>query len=283
MTWHQLLTRRMAVADLGRAGLAVMVFGVAACSPEDSSSSTTAGFGSTSEPGQPSTTGAPNTTAVPATSSTSQPPTFTDATSFERVDLDFVSAYILYRDGEAALVDTGVSNSEGAIEAALTAIGLNWGAVGHLILTHKHPDHQGSAEAVIGLAPGAAVYAGAGDLGAIQTSVTPNVIGDGDRVFDLDIIETPGHTAGSVSVLDTASGILVVGDAMNGAGSGVPGSGTGLGGANPQFSEDMDAARDSIRKLAGFEYRTILFGHGEPVLENGSQLVRDFVAALPAA
>src|SRR5688500_13803113 len=60
------------------------------------------------------------------------------ARSWERVNLGFVSAYILIRGGEAALVDTGEAGSEAAIESSLTSIGLGWSNVGHVIITHSH-------------------------------------------------------------------------------------------------------------------------------------------------
>ena len=277
MTQRRLIDRRMAIADLGRAGLAIMVFGAAACADGAGGDNKS----STSPDQRASADTSKTSTPAPTNSSATTPVRFSDTTAYERVHLDFVSAYILYRDGEAAVVDTGVTNSEAAIEAALAGIGLGWDAVGHLILTHKHPDHQGSAEAVIAAAPGISVYAGHQELSRIETSITPIGVGEGDHVFDLRIIDTPGHTAGHIAVLDEASGILVLGDAMNGAGSGVGGSGTGIGGANPRFSEDMSAANASIKKLATFEYRYVLFGHGEPLLENGSARVREFAAQLP--
>ena len=50
------------------------------------------------------------------------------APAWTRVNLGFVSAYILVRGGEAAIVDTGVAGSARAIEAALGAVGLDWAA-----------------------------------------------------------------------------------------------------------------------------------------------------------
>jgi glyoxylase-like metal-dependent hydrolase (beta-lactamase superfamily II) len=184
------------------------------------------------------------------------------------VNLDFVSAYILYRDGEAAIVDTGVGGSEAAIEAALAEIGLSWDSVGHVIVTHKHPDHQGSVQAVLA-ATEAPWYAGAGDIAEIEAPREGTVIETVDMVFDLRIIPTPGHTPGHISVLDDAAGILVAGDALSGE-DGV------VAGPNPDFSEDMDAAMASVFILAGLEFETILFGHGEPILENGRDAVNDF-------
>lgn len=270
MTAHSLITRRMMLRDLGKAGLAVMILGTAACSEDPTLNATP-----TDEPGTTSTAGTststPATTSSTAggTSSTGQP---TAGHEWHRVNLGFVSAYILYREGEAAIVDTGVGGSEGDIEAALSEIGLGWDSVGHLIVTHRHPDHQGSVDAVIA-ASQAPWYAGEGDIAAINASTEGTVVGDGDSVFDLQIIETPGHTAGHIAVLDEAGSILVAGDALNGADGGVVGP-------NPDFSEDMDSANASAAKLAGFDYGVALFGHGEPVLEDASGLVADLADSL---
>lgn len=246
--------------------MAVIVFGAAACS-EDPTDAATA----TSDPGSTSTSNRPTSTSSTQPSSTS---TTGQAAGhrWQRVNLAFVSAYILYRDGEAAIVDTGVDGSEGAIEAALGEIGLGWDAVGHLIVTHKHPDHQGSVGGVLE-ASAAPWYAGAGDIGSITAPTDGSTVGDGDAVFDLEVIETPGHTPGHISVLDPASGVLVAGDALNGADGGVAGP-------NPEFSEDMELANASVAKLAEFDYEVALFGHGEPVLEGASTQVAELAESL---
>jgi glyoxylase-like metal-dependent hydrolase (beta-lactamase superfamily II) len=191
-----------------------------------------------------------------------------------RANLGFVSAYVLYRQGEAAVVDTGVAGSEGTIEQALESAGLGWGSVGHVILTHKHNDHQGSLEAILGSTPAATWYAGAGDMGSIISSTTGSAVGDGDVVFGLEIIESPGHTPGHISVLDPLSGILVVGDSVRGGADG------GLAPPNPQFSEDMALAAESVRKMAGFDYEVVLVGHGDPVLQGGASAMTALAASL---
>ncbi|MGH8945379.1 MAG: MBL fold metallo-hydrolase [Acidimicrobiia bacterium] len=254
-------TRRMLLRDMGKAGLAVVILGTAACSSESTDNATPT----------PETTGGPTSTGSTPTSaagSTALPGTSpAGGYDWHRANLGFVSAYILYRGGEATLVDTGASNSEGAIEAALAEIDLGWDSVGSVVITHKHPDHQGSLQPVLA-ATDAPWYAGAGDIPAITASSQGTPVGDGDRVDELDIIETPGHTPGHISVLDSTAGILVAGDAINGGNSGVAGP-------NPDFSEDMDLANASVAKLAGFDYEVVLFGHGEPVLAEGSAQVGD--------
>lgn len=256
---------------MGKAGLAVLVLGTAACATKSSGDDPTTTAGAAGTTGGDST--ATPTTTAESTSSTSAAPG--SGSNFHRVNLGFVSAYILYRDGEAALVDTGVSGSAGAIEGALGEIGLGWDSVGHVVVTHHHPDHQGSLGAVLEQTDGAPWYAGAGDLGAVNASTEGTAVGDGESVFGLDIIETPGHTLGHIAVLDAAAGVLVAGDALNGTGDG-----SGVAGANPDFSVDMEMANASVEKLGGFDYDVALFGHGEPLLESASSAVADLAANL---
>jgi len=190
--------------------------------------------------------------------------------TWERANLGFVSAYVLARGGEAAVVDTGLPGSEGAIAEALAAAALGWDAVGHVILTHRHGDHVGGLDAVLAAAPDAVVYAGQEDIPSIEAGRKLTAVGDGDRVFDLRIVATPGHTAGHISVLDAAGGLFVAGDALSTADG-------RLGDSNPRFTDDMDQAMASIRKIAGLEFETLLVGHGDPILTGASGLVVAFV------
>jgi glyoxylase-like metal-dependent hydrolase (beta-lactamase superfamily II) len=273
------MSRRAFVMDLGKGTLAVAVFGLAAvaCAGEDDSGAATtsiAAAGSTEPPGttSPATT-SPQTSSPQTTAATTTSPPGDDTLTWERVDLGFVSAYILARHGEATIVDTGVEGSEGAIVGSLATLGLGWEDVSHVIVTHLHNDHQGSLPAVLDLAPDAIPYAGAADIAGIDSPRAITPVGDGDTVFGLEIIETPGHTPGHISVFDRAGGLLVAGDAMNGADG-------GIAGANPQFTGDMALANESIGKMAALTFETALFGHGEPVVGGASSLVRELAAGL---
>jgi glyoxylase-like metal-dependent hydrolase (beta-lactamase superfamily II) len=193
--------------------------------------------------------------------------------TWERVNLGFVSAYILVRGGEAAVVDTGTEGSETEIAAALDGVGLGWDAVGHVIVTHRHGDHAGSAAAVLEAAADATGYAGAEDIAAIGVPRPLTAVADGEDVFGLRIVTTPGHTAGHIAVLDEAGGILVAGDALGTSGGTVSGS-------NPQFTEDEAAAAQSVRTLARLAPSVILVGHGPPVLEGASDALEGLAASL---
>jgi glyoxylase-like metal-dependent hydrolase (beta-lactamase superfamily II) len=183
------------------------------------------------------------------------------------VNLGFVSAYVLVRGGEAVVVDTGVAGSADEIETALGDIGLGWPDVGHVVLTHKHSDHAGSAEAVLAAASGAKGYAGAADLASITAPRSLMAVADGATVAGLRIVATPGHTLGHVSVLDEANGILVAGDALGTVG------GT-LAGSNPQFTEDAAAAKATVIKLGDLRFETLLVGHGDPIEGGASAQVK---------
>jgi glyoxylase-like metal-dependent hydrolase (beta-lactamase superfamily II) len=173
--------------------------------------------------------------------------------------------------GQAAIVDTGVGGSAGAIEDALAEVGADCSAVGDVILTHKHNDHVGSLAEMMELAPDATGYAGAEDIPSISAPRELMQVGDGDKVFDLRIVTTPGHTPGSISVYDAANGILVAGDALR-----VEGGAPTLPGA--QFTEDMDEARRSVAKLGELAFDTLLVGHGDPIESGGSAAVAELAA-----
>ena len=245
------LDRRSFLHDLGRGAVAVAVFGpvVAACGGDDDDSTPAA---STTESTAPTTAGSDGPT--------------TDALRWERVDLGFVSAFVLARGDRAAIVDTGVDGSAGDIAGVLDTIGLGWDSVDHLILTHAHGDHVGSAGEVVAAAPAATVHAGAADIASIDIGRDIAVASADDDIFGLQVVPTPGHTAGHISVYDPTTRLLVAGDALRSESGAVVGSA-------PEFTADLDAAAESARRLAALDIDTILFGHGQPIVGGADSLL----------
>jgi glyoxylase-like metal-dependent hydrolase (beta-lactamase superfamily II) len=262
-----MIERRRFIWTVGSGALAVGVLGLAACGdPEGEPGST---LRVTSTAGAGGSTGSAGATTTGATDAAAEPLTWT------RASFVFVSAYVLTRGGRAAIVDTGVDAGQAAIEEALAEAGLGWAEVDHIVLTHHHPDHVGGLGAAAELAAAATLYAGEADIGSIDAPRELMAVGDGSEVMGLTVIDTPGHTAGSISVLDPDTGVLVVGDALSGGDDGAT-----VSGSNPEFTADGTQARESVLKLAGYSFETILFGHGEPVLTGGADLLADYAASL---
>lgn len=186
-----------------------------------------------------------------------------------RVDFAYVSAYVLVRAREAALVDCGLGSRVDAIGAVLGAAGTGWDRVRHVLITHVHTDHHDGLTEVAARAPGAAIYAGAADSRSIQDVSGRQVrpVTDGEEVFGLRMVETPGHTPGHLAVFDTDSRVLVAGDAISNTID-------GLQGPMSDFSGDMRTAEESVRKLAALEPEVILFGHGPPVQQDAAAQLR---------
>ena len=269
----QPLDRRTFLADMGKGAFALAVFGIGACG-----GGATVTLAPTDSPTPSEPSGSPGSPAPSAGGGASSPPSgppgssAVGAVEWERVSLGFVSAYVLVRAGEAAIVDTGVGGSGDEIESSLSAVGLDWSAVGHMILTHHHGDHVGSAADVLERAPAAVGYAGAEDIPAISVPRPLTAVADGDSVFGLQIVTSPGHTAGSICVLDPVGGLLVAGDALR-TDAGKP----ALPGA--EFTVDMTQAKQSIVKLGGLTFETLLVGHGEPLVGGASAAVAELGAA----
>jgi glyoxylase-like metal-dependent hydrolase (beta-lactamase superfamily II) len=268
------LDRRTFVTDLGRGTFALAILAVTGCAPASSGSARPSAAGGSAPA---SAAPPPDGSAAPGTSDDASPaaptgaPTGPGASAWTRVNLGFVSAYILVRGGEAAIVDTGVAGSADAVEASLAGLGLDWTAVGHLVLTHHHGDHAGSAAEILGRAPEATGYAGGEDIPAITVPRPLTPVQDGDRVFDLEVITAPGHTAGSICLLDPAGSVLVAGDAL------------GTEGGRPtfpgeQFTDDMDEAVASVARLGALTFERLLVGHGEPIEAGASRLVAELAS-----
>ncbi len=237
---HHRLTRRSFLSDLGGGVTAVAIFGLAACTSDTAATSSQAGG--------------------------------SDLT-WQRVNLGFVSAYVLARGSEIAIVDTGTSGSEAEILNAVDALGGTWSDVDHVIATHAHGDHVGSIVAVMTAASRAEGWAGAADIANISAPRDIEPVSDGDEVFGLQVITTPGHTTGSISVFDPAAGLLIAGDALNAPGGVIEGP-------NPNFTQNMDLANASVQKLAELNIETLLVGHGEPVLTGAGAALRAFAETI---
>ncbi len=211
-------------------------------------------------------------------------------------------AYLYVGRDKLTLIDSGLPKSADKIFAVIDALGRKPDDVRQVIVTHYHNDHAGSLVDVVDRS-GAEVLAHPLDAPVLRGErppAPPNAntilrrllqlnsgghppapvhvvreVTDGDEV-DVDgrahVIHTPGHTPGSISIYLPQRKILFAGDAA--------GYLFGLRPPVSWFTEDGDAARASIARLAELDFDVALLGHGKPLEKNASRAFRQLAEKL---
>jgi hydroxyacylglutathione hydrolase len=201
--------------------------------------------------------------------------------------LGTVNSYLLEREANYFLIDTGSSNLRRKLEQELERLGCKPGQLKLIILTHGDFDHTGNV-AYLKEKFGARVCMHADDCGMVETgnlfcnrkNVNPIVrmlspllfgfgrskrftpdfcIEDGDSLMeyglDTRVISLPGHSKWSVGIL-TENCDLFCGDLL---------ANVKLPGIN-QIMDDRDAAQESITRLRTIPINLVYPGHGETFL-----------------
>ena len=155
--------------------------------------------------------------------------------------------------------------------------------VSAMVLTHAHPDHQGSCHRVCETL-GIPLWCGCPDAEAVENpaimqerlprnwltrlagpflSGPPHKVArqlrEGDEVAGFTVLETPGAFRGHVSFWRAADRVLVLGDVL----ANFPL--TGLSEPPQLFSPDPAQNRRSARRVAALEPALVCFGHGPPL------------------
>jgi glyoxylase-like metal-dependent hydrolase (beta-lactamase superfamily II) len=93
----------------------------------------------------------------------------------------------------------------------------------------------------------------------------------------LQVIHTPGHTPGHISLYSKQHGIIFGGDFMSKSVMGID----GLYVPPSTLSIDPTTAAISARRISNLDFDTLLLAHQDaPLLENASKEVQRSVAAL---
>jgi len=191
-------------------------------------------------------------------------------------------------DQRLVLVDTGTPDAAPTILEYLKKVRMKPSDIGTIFITHTHPDHVG-ALAVIKRETSAKVaahrieadfiskkktYTGPPGAAMQKHPGTPvDILLDDGRAQDgLRVIFTPGHTTGSISLLDATRSLLIAGDAVNNEGRLQP--------MDDRYNVAPKQHRGSIKKLATFEFENMVMGHGAPVLGGASERVKDLASRL---
>ncbi|PSL41389.1 glyoxylase-like metal-dependent hydrolase (beta-lactamase superfamily II) [Planomicrobium soli] len=196
-----------------------------------------------------------------------------------------VNCYLVEEDNELTLVDAALPFSAKGILKAAQKIGK---PITNIILTHAHSDHIGALDALKTNFPNALLSISArearllaGDKTLlpeeagrpIKGGVPKNIkskpdilLAEGDFIGSLEVIFSPGHTPGSISLLDRRTNSLIAGDALHTRG-GVAVSGTlKLSFPFPALATwDKKAALESAKKLQSFKPDLLAVGHGRMI------------------
>lgn len=192
------------------------------------------------------------------------------------------------------IIDVGVPFSEKKILAYIADIGRSPHDLKRIILTHSDVDHVGSL-AALQKATGARTYASQIEANAIavgRPSRKPNppgfslrrslfgligrfvelvkpvqvdeILSDGQTLpilGGLQVVETPGHTPGHISLFSTSTGILFCGDSMATKDDSIQGA------MHPGVTWDQAKAQESIKRQAALGATIVCSGHGPVVMD----------------
>ena len=207
-----------------------------------------------------------------------------------------VNCYLIEETDRLTLIDAALPYSAKGIIKTAQQIGK---PIANIILTHAHNDHIGSLDTLKTLIPNAKVSISARDSLLLKGDTTllddepstpirggvpkkiqtkPDILlKDGDLIGSLEVVTAPGHTPGSIALLDTRNGHLIAGDAFQIRG-GIAVSGV----VKPTFpfpafaTWNKQVSVDSAKKLVSLNPSLLAVGHGK-IIEQPVQVMQQAI------
>jgi glyoxylase-like metal-dependent hydrolase (beta-lactamase superfamily II) len=214
------------------------------------------------------------------------------------IPMGMANAFLIEGDDGLALIDAGYPGKERIVFEAIRGLGHSPAQLEHLIFTHGHPDHIGSAAAIV-RETGARTYMHPLDIsmaesggpfrpleaapGVLRTVLCRLIYRPDQRLEPIainqeltngevltiaggiEVIHAPGHCAGQVALLWRPGRMLFAGDVCSNI--------MGLG--DPLGFESLQEGRASQRKLASLSFDAAGFGHGGPIAHDASTRFRN--------
>jgi glyoxylase-like metal-dependent hydrolase (beta-lactamase superfamily II) len=214
------------------------------------------------------------------------------------IPMGMANAFLIEGDDGLALIDAGYPGKERIVFEAIRGLGHSPAQLEHLIFTHGHPDHIGSAAAIV-RETGARTYMHPLDIsmaesggpfrpleaapGVLRTVLCRLIYRPDQRLEPIainqeltngevltiaggiEVIHAPGHCAGQVALLWRPGRMLFAGDVCSNI--------MGLG--DPLGFESLQEGRASQRKLASLSFDAAGFGHGGPIAYDASTRFRN--------
>lgn len=210
------------------------------------------------------------------------------------------NSYLLLDGERMTLLDAGMPADSETIKAQILETGLPIFHLESIILTHGHIDHAGSTNRLRDLS-GAKILAHELDVPyllqhkkfpartaaqkivygfmdwmiRLEPITVEEILHDGDTIpgpIPLQVIHTPGHTPGSISLYDPGQGTLFCGDALFNA---HPLTGQkGLRFPIWPVTLDPEAARRSVERLSNLEIKILCPGHGKPIRDHPREHIK---------
>jgi len=200
--------------------------------------------------------------------------------------IDTYATTTLVVDDRLVLVDTAIENDTRKVLAYLAKVNVKPRDLATIFITHTHPDHVGGLATIKRDSPAKVAahrleadyisrkrtYEGPPGLQRHPGTPVDVLLEDGQTYDGFRVIFTPGHTRGSISLLDESRSLLIAGDAINNE--------SGLAPMDDRYNVDPKQHRESIKKLAAFHFENLVVGHGAPIKGGAGTKVAEFAKRL---
>lgn len=215
-----------------------------------------------------------------------------------QINLGAVNAFLI-EDEDLTLVDAGYPGHAAKIFAAIRKAGKDPAQIKRVLITHAHPDHVGGLATIADkqaldiymhpkdadlMEKGMALRPnlkpapnllfrlmaqmlkkeGAGKVAPVQVT---HRVSDGEIIpvaGGLEVIHTPGHSAGHIAFLLKKDRVLIAGD--------ICGNVLGLG--YSIVYEDITLGMQSILKAANYDFDKAVFGHGKALMKSANDRLK---------